>query len=49
MTGKAPRAVFMGMVLAVMGAPLIVVLGVSLNEKKGLFFPPRGLSMKWFV
>lgn len=48
MIGGALRGLFMGTVLAVLGAPLLVVLGVSLNEKKGLFFPPRGVSIKWF-
>jgi len=28
--------------------PLVIVLGVSLNEKKVLFFPPRGISGKWY-
>ena len=28
--------------------PLVIVFGVSLNEKKVLFFPPRGLSGKWY-
>ena len=35
-------------VLAVMSAPIVVVAGVSLNERKSLYFPPRGFSLAWF-
>ncbi len=34
-----------GLVLA---APLAVVAGVSVNEKKSLSFPPEGFSLGWF-
>ncbi len=30
-------------------APLVVVAGVSLNAKKRLFFPPEGLSLRWYL
>ena len=29
-------------------APLVVVAGVSVNEKKELLFPPRGFSLGWY-
>lgn len=29
-------------------APIVVILGVSLNERKVLFFPPQGLSLTWY-
>jgi putative spermidine/putrescine transport system permease protein len=29
-------------------APLVVVGGMSLNEKKRLLFPPEGLPLKWY-
>lgn len=30
-------------------APLIVVVGVSLNAKKQLLFPPAGTSLRWYA
>lgn len=35
-------------VLAILSAPIVVVAGVSLNERKSLFFPPRGVSLAWY-
>jgi putative spermidine/putrescine transport system permease protein len=43
------RNAFMALVLAVLLAPLVVVGGVSLNEKKELLFPPRGFSLGWYA
>ena len=31
-----------------LAAPLAVVAGVSVNEKKSLTFPPEGFSLDWF-
>lgn len=42
------RNLFMGVVLVVLLAPLAVVAGVSVNEKKQLLFPPRGFSLSWY-
>ena len=42
------RSIFCWVIIVTMGAPLIVVAGVSLNKKKLMFFPPRGLSFRWF-
>jgi len=39
---------FMALVLAVLLAPLVVVAGVSVNEKKQLLFPPQGFSLGWY-
>lgn len=39
---------FIGLMIALMSAPLIVTVGVSLNEKRALFFPPRGISLAWY-
>jgi len=39
---------FMALVLMVLLAPLVVVAGVSLNEKKQLLFPPQGFSLNWY-
>ena len=45
---KLARRFFIWVILITMGAPLVVVAGVSLNEKKVMFFPPRGISFRWF-
>jgi putative spermidine/putrescine transport system permease protein len=29
-------------------APIVVIAGVSLNAEKRLFFPPQGLSLRWY-
>ena len=42
------RNVFFTAVLLFLSAPLVVVAGVSVNEKKLLFFPPRGFSLDWY-
>jgi len=39
---------FFFIVLLFLSAPLIVVLGVSLNVQKRLLFPPQGFSLKWY-
>jgi putative spermidine/putrescine transport system permease protein len=39
---------FMALVLVILLAPLVVVAGVSLNEKKQLLFPPQGFSLSWY-
>lgn len=43
------RNLFMGVVLAALLAPLVVLAGVSLNERKELLFPPRGFSLGWYA
>ncbi len=46
---KLVRNIFMCGILFLLSGPLIVVLGVSLNAKKRLFFPPEGLSLHWYA
>lgn len=46
---NAARNCFLGAVALFLSAPLIVVIGVSLNAKKRLFFPPEGLSLRWYA
>jgi putative spermidine/putrescine transport system permease protein len=41
------RALFAVVVLYLL-APLVVVAGVSLNPRQVLFFPPEGLSLRWY-
>lgn len=45
---NALRNAFMGVVLVALLAPLVVVAGVSVNEKRELLFPPRGFSLGWY-
>lgn len=44
----AARNCFLGAVALFLAAPLVVVVGVSLNAEKRLFFPPEGLSLRWY-
>jgi putative spermidine/putrescine transport system permease protein len=46
---KTLRNIFLGLILFIMASPLVVVSGVSLNAKNRLFFPPEGLSLRWYV
>lgn len=45
---KRLQAFFIGMVFCFMAAPIFVVAGVSVNEKKRLLFPPQGFSFNWY-
>jgi len=45
---RLARNGFMALVLAMLLAPLVVVAGVSVNERKELLFPPRGFSLGWY-
>ena len=42
------RYCFMSLVILFMLAPILVVMGVSVNEQKRLLFPPQGLSFQWY-
>jgi putative spermidine/putrescine transport system permease protein len=42
------RRAFFALVLAYLLLPIVVITGVSLNEGRVLFFPPRGLSLRWY-
>lgn len=45
MLGRA----ILGLVAILLAAPVAVLFGVSLNEKKTLVFPPQGLSVAWYT
>ena len=45
---KILRNIFLFVILFLLSGPLIVVSGVSLNAKKRLFFPPEGISLRWY-
>ncbi len=42
------KRIFIASMFIVLSAPLFIVAGVSLNAKKVMFFPPMGLSLKWY-
>lgn len=42
------RRLYFLLVALFLAAPIIVVLGVSVNEKQDLAFPPRGFSLAWY-
>lgn len=42
------KRAFLVLVFAMMAAPLVIVAGVSLNAKKRMFFPPDGVSLRWY-
>ncbi|MFD1343053.1 ABC transporter permease [Litorisediminicola beolgyonensis] len=42
------KSIFVALVFSFLAAPIIVVLGVSLNQPKRLLFPPEGLSLRWY-
>ena len=48
MTGKLLRRLTLFLVGLFLLAPLIVVAGVSVNEKQDLAFPPKGFSLSWY-
>ncbi|MYJ72944.1 MAG: ABC transporter permease, partial [Rhodospirillaceae bacterium] len=49
MTATWLRRSYMAVVAFFLAAPLAVVAGVSVNEKKTLLFPPRGFSLEWYA
>ena len=42
------RRLYMALIALFLAAPLVVVAGVSVNEKKTLLFPPQGFSLSWY-
>jgi putative spermidine/putrescine transport system permease protein len=45
----AVRRIFFSVLALLMSAPLLVVLGVSVNERKSLTFPPQGFNLSWYL
>lgn len=43
------RRIAFSLVALFLAAPLVVVAGVSLNQRQELTFPPRGLSFSWYA
>lgn len=48
MKGVTLRNLYLGLIAAFLAAPIAVVTGVSLNAERRLFFPPQGLSLRWY-
>lgn len=46
---NALRRLYFIAVALFLAAPLIVVAGVSVNQKQDLTFPPRGFSLDWYA
>ncbi len=40
--------VYVGLITLFLLLPMIVVAGISFNQRKSLFFPPKGFSFKWY-
>jgi putative spermidine/putrescine transport system permease protein len=49
MTQTFVRRLFFTLLGITMAAPLVVVIGVSVNEKKSLTFPPQGFNLRWYL
>ena len=43
------RNLYLSAVALFLAAPLMVIAGVSLNAKRFLYFPPRGVSAQWYL
>ncbi len=49
MTGRCSAASISSWSACSLRLPLIVVAGVSVNEKQDLAFPPQGFSLAWYA
>lgn len=49
MTARWLRRLYFTLLALFMSAPLIIVAGVSINQKQSLDFPPRGFSLAWYL
>ncbi|MEM8837312.1 MAG: ABC transporter permease [Pseudomonadota bacterium] len=45
---KRLGSLYILLIMGVLFLPLIIVAGVSVNERKRLFFPPQGFSVHWY-
>lgn len=45
---RLAKGVFLTLVFGMFTVPLVIVAGISLNEKKLMFFPPKGVSLRWY-
>ena len=49
MSGTVFRRILFTVVGIFLAAPLVVVAGVSVNERQSLTFPPQGFSLSWYA
>lgn len=49
MSATVTRRIVFFLVALFLAAPLVVVAGVSVNEKQSLTFPPQGFSLGWYA
>ena len=49
MTGRLASRLFLALVALFLAAPIVVIAGVSVNEKQSLTFPPQGFSLDWYA
>ena len=49
MMEKLLSRLFFALVGLFLAAPLVVIAGVSVNEKQSLTFPPQGFSLSWYA
>lgn len=49
MMGRYVSRLYLAAVALFLALPLIVVAGVSVNEKQSLTFPPEGFSLAWYA
>lgn len=45
---RAAKRVFLTLFFMMFTVPLIIVAGISINAKKYMIFPPRGVSLRWY-
>ena len=43
------RNCYLGVIALILVAPIVVIVGVSVNEPRFLSFPPKGFSIKWYL
>jgi ABC-type spermidine/putrescine transport system permease subunit I len=48
LAGQVTYYALLGVTLLVLLAPIVVIVGVSLNPTKQQVFPPTGLSLRWY-
>jgi len=49
MIARVLNRIYLGVLAIFLAAPLIIVAGVSVNEKQSLEFPPHGFSLSWYL
>ena len=46
---RALRNAYLAFIALSLALPLVVIAGISVNERKFISFPPKGFSLKWYV